>query len=214
MTTADTSQLYQSCADWTDSSGRGLAQLQDPSVQEMDTDDKLGGAQCLGLEAAREPSIGIGACLWPGVNGEKEKQEQEGEAWTEHTRETEQNSSVSRTGLTQSLLPDETPEVSGGSSQTDTGYATRGTLHSLNSFSSSLLPEASLAQDSGSHSYKQGISGASVSALGPPGSSVSALGPPAAVPGPAPLISYACAVENCNDISVGFPLGSSTPTKK
>ena len=112
------------------------------------------------------------------------------DGWTEHTREEGEGS-----GWTASDIPDMTTDE-----QADTGYSTNraGSRSSL-ATSSELLP----SQDSGAVHNSGQRGGLSAIEL-PNGANVTE--------NKAPLLSYAA--ENSNDISVGFPQLSSTPTKK
>lgn len=112
------------------------------------------------------------------------------DGWTEHTREEGE-------GWTASDLPDVTTD-----DQADTGYSTNNRVPSnSNSLatSSELLP----SQDSGAVLNSEQVTG--VSAIELPNA-------PDISGGKGTLLSYAA--ENSNDISVGFPQLSSTPTKK
>ena len=109
------------------------------------------------------------------------------DGWTEHTRE-----EASSLQATASLLPDQTHE-----SRVDTGYSTQGGASDYTSLGTSACQQDSAL-------VSQGERSGGVSVINPPSA------PPAVDKGV--LCSYGVA-ENCNDISVGFPLGSSTPTK-
>ena len=112
------------------------------------------------------------------------------DGWTEHTREEGEGS-----GWTASDIPDMTTDE-----QADTGYSTNraGSRSSL-ATSSELLP----SQDSGAVLSSE--QGTGVSAIEMPNA-------PNISDGKGTLLSYAA--DNSNDISVGFPQLSSTPTKK
>ena len=114
------------------------------------------------------------------------------DGWTEHTREEGEGEG---SGWTASDIPDITTDE-----QADTGYSTNraGSRSSL-ATSSELLP----SQDSGAVHNSGQRGGLSAIEL-PNGANVTE--------NKAPLLSYAA--ENSNDISVGFPQLSSTPTKK
>ena len=111
------------------------------------------------------------------------------DGWTEHTREEGE-------GWTASDIPDMTTD-----DQADTGYSTNNRVPSPHSLatSSELLP----SQDSGAVLSSE--QGTGVSAIEMPNA-------PNISDGKGTLLSYAA--DNSNDISVGFPQLSSTPTKK
>ena len=109
---------------------------------------------------------------------------------------------------TLSVAPEDAEETEGGS-KADTGY---GTSHNTASITNITPGSASTSrQDSGvttSTNVTDNTCGLSV--LAPP---ASAPRPPGGQAGQGVLMSYQ-ANDTTNDISVGFPLGSSTPTKK
>ena len=109
------------------------------------------------------------------------------DGWTEHTRD----EPSSRAGWTASLLPDVT-------APTDTGYGSQGP--SVCSGLTSPQPSSSV-QDSGLTSARDESAG------------VSAIAPESTPVQDTPVLFSYAAEGGCNDISVGFPLGSSTPTK-
>ena len=127
-----------------------------------------------------------------------------GEGWNSKSRTAEGwgASTISGEGWAVTL-PDDTE----GGSRVDTGYLTQNTasITNLTPSSPTPSPHPSLSrQDSG---VCQQETTCGVSVLAPP--------PCPAPPQPSnPVLMSYHAADNSNDISVGFPLGSSTPTKK
>jgi len=128
-----------------------------------------------------------------------------GEGWNSKSRTAEGwgASTISGEGWAVSL-PDDTE----GGSRVDTGYVTQNTasITNLTPSSPTPSPHPSLSRQDSGVCQQETTCGVSV------------LAPPPFPPAPPPpsnnvLMSYHAA-DNTNDISVGFPLGSSTPTKK
>eukprot|EP00092_Neocalanus_flemingeri_P069888 GFUD01085722.1.p1 GENE.GFUD01085722.1~~GFUD01085722.1.p1 ORF type:complete len:155 (-),score=46.34 GFUD01085722.1:66-530(-) len=128
-----------------------------------------------------------------------------GEGWSVSKSRTAEGwaaSTIEGEGSTWAVsLPDETE----GGSRVDTGYATH-TASITNLTPSSPSPHPSLSRQDSGVSASQQETTCGVSVLAPPPF------PPVRPQPGAVLMSYHTA-DNTHDISVGFPLGSSTPTK-
>jgi len=165
---------------------------------EIDTADCVDSAETsvvISMDVDRDSVVGWAAEQTPGLvshsNTGDASKSRTGSGWAAST--------ISGEGWAVSL-PDDTE----GGSRVDTGYLTQNTasITNLTPSSPTPSPHPSLSRQDSGVSQQETTGGVSV------------LAPPAQPQGSSSVLMSYHATDSTNDISVGFPLGSSTPTKK